>query len=183
MTEEASPLVGGLMAHDGHLKLAAVGAWITAGTWFADILLYYFGRWRGDWLRDRWPKVRAFMLRVFAVVRRHPWRCSLAVRWAYGLRLTLPLACGAARVPFWLYAVGSFISAATWAYLFTFAGWGFGEAALRILGHVRRYEVKIALGIIVAVVIAFYLMRKRHVSEEVVDALERERKKKRAARR
>lgn len=182
MTEEASPLVGGLMAHDGHLKLVAVGAWITAGTWIADILLYYLGRWRGDWLRDRWPKLRAFMLRVFAVVRRHPWRCSLAVRWAYGLRLTLPLACGAARVPFWLYAVGSFISAATWAYLFTFAGWGFGEAALRILGHVRRYEVKIALGIIVAVVIAFYLMRKRHVGEEVVDALERERKKKRAKR-
>ena len=183
MTEEASPLVGGLMAHDGHLKLVAVGAWITAGTWIADILLYYLGRWRGDWLRDRWPKLRAFMLRVFAVVRRHPWRCSLAVRWAYGLRLTLPLACGAARVPFWLYAVGSFISAATWSYLFTFAGWGFGEAALRLLGHVRRYEVKIALGIIVAVVIAFYLMRKRHVGEEVVDALERERKKKRTTRR
>lgn len=183
MTEEASPLVGGLMAHDGHLKLAAVGAWITAGTWVADILLYYLGRWRGDWLRDRWPKLRAFMLRVFAVVRRHPWRCSLAVRWAYGLRLTLPLACGAARVPFWLYAVGSFISAATWAYLFTFAGWGFGEAALRILGHVRRYEVKIALGIIAAVVIAFYLMRKRRVGEEVVDALERERTKKRRSRR
>ena len=52
MTEEASPLVGGLMAHDGHLKLAAVGAWITAGTWIADILLYYLGRWRGDWLRE-----------------------------------------------------------------------------------------------------------------------------------
>ena len=54
---------------------------------------------------------------------------------------------------------------------------------MRLLGHVRRYEVKIALGIIVAVVIAFYLMRKRHVGEEVVDALERERKKKRATRR
>jgi membrane protein DedA with SNARE-associated domain len=175
ITEEAAPLVGGLMAHDGHLRLVAVGAWITAGTWAADILLYYLGRWRGDWVRDRWPKLRAFMLRVLTVVRRHPWRCSLAVRYAYGLRLTLPLACGAARVPFWLYLIGSGISALTWAYLFTFVGWGFGEAALRILGHVRRYEVRIALGIIVAVIIAFYLMRRRHVGEEVVDALERER--------
>ena len=57
------------------------------------------------------------------------------------------------------------------------SGWGFGEAALRLLGHVRRYEVKIALGIIVAVVIAFYFMRKRDVGGEVVDALERERRK------
>jgi membrane protein DedA with SNARE-associated domain len=176
VTEEATPLVGGLMAHDGHLKLMLVGAWITAGAWLADILLYYLGRWRADWIRERWPTLRTFMLRVFRVVRRHPWRCSLAVRWAYGLRLTLPLACGAARVPLWLYVIGSGISAATWAYLFTFVGWGFGEAALRLLGHVRRYEVKIALGIVVAVIIAFYLMRKRHVGEEVVDALERERR-------
>ena len=175
VTEEAAPLVGGLMAHDGHLRLVTVGAATTAGTWAADILLYYLGRWRGDWVRDRWPKLREFMLRVLSVVRRHPWRCSLSVRYAYGLRLTLPLACGAARVPFWLYLIGSGISALTWAYLFTFIGWGFGEAALRILGHVRRYEVKIALGIIVAVIVAFYLMRRRHVGDEVVDALERER--------
>jgi len=176
VTEEAAPLVGGLMAHDGHLRLAAVGLWIMAGTWVADILLYYLGRWRGDWVKNRWPKLREFMLRVLTVVRRHPWRCSLAVRWAYGLRLTLPLACGAARVPFWLYAIGGAISAATWAFAFTLIGWGFGEAALRIMGHVRRYEVRIALGIVVAVVLAFYFMRKRHVGDEVVDALERERR-------
>ena len=83
---------------------------------------------------------------------------------------------GGARVPFWLYVIESGISAASWAFLFTFAGWGFAEAALRILGHVRRYEVKIALGIIVAVVIAFYAIRKRRVGDEVVDALERTRK-------
>lgn len=165
------------MAHDGHLKLIVVGAWITAGTWIADILLYYLGRWRVEWIRERWPRLRALLLRVFRVVRRHPWRCALAVRWAYGLRLTLPLACGAARVPLWLYVIGSGVSAASWAFVFTFLGWGFGEAALQLLGHVRRYEVKIALGLVVAVVIAFYMMRKRHVREEVVDALERERKR------
>lgn len=174
--EEASPLVGGLMAHDGHLRLTSVGLWISAGTWVADILLYYLGRWRSDWVRERWPKLRAFMLRVFTVVRRHPWRCSVAVRWAYGLRLTLPIACGAARVPIWLYAIGSGISALTWSFAFTFLGWGFGEAALRLLGHVRRYEVRITIGIILAVVLAFFLMRRRRVGEEVVDALERERR-------
>jgi membrane protein DedA with SNARE-associated domain len=182
VTEEASPLVGGLMAHDGHLRFVSVALWITAGTWIADVLLYYLGRWRGDWVRDRWPKLRAFMLRVFTVVRRHPWRCSLAVRWAYGLRLTLPLACGAARVPIWLYVIGSGISAATWSFGFTLLGWGFGEAALRLLGHVRRYEVRIAIGIIVAVGIAFYLIRRRRVGEDVVDALERDRKVRRRAR-
>jgi membrane protein DedA with SNARE-associated domain len=164
------------MAHDGHLKLVAVGAWITVGTWVADILLYYLGRWRGDWVRHRWPKLREFMLRVFTVVRRHPWRCSLAVRWAYGLRLTLPLACGAARVTFWQYALGSAISAISWAYIFTLLGWGFGESAKRVLGHVKRYELPLSLLIVMLVIVVLYSMRRRRVGEEVVEALERERK-------
>ncbi|HKO15190.1 MAG TPA: DedA family protein [Gemmatimonadaceae bacterium] len=160
------------MAHNGHLSFVAVGLCITAGTWSADILLYYLGRWRGDWVRRRWPKLRAFMLRVFRVVRRHPWRSSMSVRFAYGLRLTLPLACGAARVPFLIYLIGSGISAVAWAFLFTLAGWGFGEASLRILGHMRRYEVKIALLIVVVVIAGLWLLRQRHVEEEVVHALQ-----------
>ena len=173
ITEEAAPLVGGLMAHNGHLSLVVVGIAITIGTWAADILLYYLGRWRGEWVRNRWPKLRTFILRVFKLVRRHPWRCALSVRFAYGLRLTMPLACGAARVPFLLYFVGSGISAVAWAFLFTFAGWGFGEASLRVLGHMRRYEVRISLLIVIVVAIAFWLLRRRHVAEEVVHALER----------
>ena len=174
VTEEATPLVGGLMAHNGHLSLAAVGAWISAGTWTAHILLYFLGRWRGDWVRDRWPRVRSFMIRVLSVVRRHPWRCSLAVRFAFGLRLTLPVACGAARVPLWLYVVGSGISAVAWSYLFTFLGWGFGEASLRLVGHMRRYELPIAVVLVGIVVLVLYLMRKQHVEEDVVGALNRE---------
>jgi membrane protein DedA with SNARE-associated domain len=171
ITEEAAALVGGLMAHNGHLSLPAVIAWMTAGTWVADILLYYLGRWRGHWLRAKWPKLRTFMLQIFRVVRRHPWRASLAVRFAYGLRLTLPLACGAARIPVWLYVIGSGISAVTWATLFTLVGWGFGEASLRVLGHVRRYEIHIALLLVLAVILALVLMRRRHVEQEVVHAL------------
>ena len=45
-----------------------------------------------------------------------------------------------------------------------------------LVGHVRRYEVRIAIGIIVAVALVLYLMRRRRVGEEVVDALERERR-------
>lgn len=164
------------MAHNGHLSLFAVGAWVTAGTWTAHVLLYFLGRWRGDWVRQRWPKLRVFMLRVFRVVRRHPWRCSLAVRFAFGLRLTLPIACGAARVPLWLYVVGSGISAIAWSYLFTVVGWGFGEASLRILGHMRSYEAKIAFSLVIIVILALYFMRRRRVQDEVVDALDRERR-------
>jgi len=171
ITEEATPLIGGLAAHNRHLRLEAVGMWVAGGTWLAGIGLYYFGRWRGDWARRRWPNVRRFMLRAFKIVRRHPWRSSLAVRWAYGLRLTLPIACGAARVPLAIYLIGSAVSCLTWSFIFTLLGWGFGRTALIVLGHVRRYENFLIAAIVIALAVAFWVMRKRHVEDEVVEVL------------
>jgi len=171
ITEEATPLIGGLAAHNRNLRLSAVGMWVAGGTWLAGIGLYYFGRWRGDWARRRWPNVRRIMLRAFKVVRRHPWRSALAVRWAYGLRLTLPIACGAARLPLPIYLIGSAVSCLTWSFLFTLLGWAFGRTTLIVLGHVRRYENYLVLAIFAAVALAFWLVRKKHVEDEVVDVL------------
>lgn len=171
ITEEATPLIGGLAAHDGRLHLMLVIAWVTGGTWVADFGLYYVGRWRGDWARKRWPRLRTFMYRTLRIVRRHPWRSSSAVRWAYGLRLTLPIACGAAKIPVLLYAIGSAISCFTWSVTFSLLGWGFGRATLRILGHVRRYEKFLVAAILIALLIVFWVMRKQHVEDEVVEVL------------
>jgi membrane protein DedA with SNARE-associated domain len=171
VTEEAAPLIGGLAAHDHYLRLSAVGLWVAGGTWVADLGLYYIGRWRGKWARNRWPRLRIWMLRTFRIVRRHPWRASVAVRFAYGLRLTLPIACGAARLPLWIYLIGSAVSCLVWAFFFTILGWGFGRTVLIFMGHVRRYENYLIGIIILAMAIAFWLMRKRHVEDEVVEVL------------
>jgi len=171
VTEEATPLIGGLAAHDNRLHITLVIACVSVGTWVADFGLYYFGRWRGDWARKRWPRLRTFMTRALRIVRRHPWRSSVAVRWAYGLRLTLPMACGAARIPVLLYAIGSAVSCVTWSVVFSLLGWGFGRATLRIVGHVRRYEKFLVAAILIGLLIVFWVMRKRHVEDEVVEVL------------
>jgi membrane protein DedA with SNARE-associated domain len=171
LAEEATPLIGGLAAHSRHLQVAAVGMWVAVGTWLAGLGLYYLGRVRGHWARKRWPRIRTVMLRAFKIVRRHPWRSSLAVRWAFGLRITLPIACGAARLPIAIYMVGSAISCLSWSYTFTLLGWSFGQTAMIVLGHVRRYEKYLIAVIIVAILVAFWFMRKRHVEDEVVEVL------------
>jgi membrane protein DedA with SNARE-associated domain len=171
ITEEATPLIGGLAAHDGRLHLSLVIMWVAGGTWAADLGLYYVGRWRGDWARQRWPGVRTFMVRALKIVRRHPWRSSCGVRWAYGLRVTLPIACGAARVPIPVYLIGSAVSCITWASIFSLLGWGFGRTTLIVLGHVRRYENFLVLAIILGLAVVFWIMRKRHVEDEVVEVL------------
>ena len=171
VTEEATPLIGGLAAESRNLNVIAVGLWVAAGTWLADLGLYYVGRLHGHWARRRWPRVRTFILRAFRIVRRHPWRSSLAVRWAFGLRITLPIACGAARLPLPIYMIGAAVSCLTWAFTFTLLGWAFGQTTMIVLGHVRRYENYLIAVILLAIVVAFLVMRRRHVEDEVVVVL------------
>jgi membrane protein DedA with SNARE-associated domain len=171
ITEEATPLIGGLAAQTRTLQITAVGLWIAGGTWVADLGLYYIGRLHGHWARKRWPRIRTVMLTAFKIVRRHPWRASVAVRWAFGLRLTLPIACGAARVPLFIYAVGSAISCLTWSFAFVWLGWAFGHTVLIVLGHVRRYEKYLIAVIVLVIFIAFRVMRRKHVEDEVVEVL------------
>jgi membrane protein DedA with SNARE-associated domain len=175
VTEEATPLIGGLMAHnrslDLNLRLSTVMFSVAAGTWLADLGLYYVGRWQGRWARQRWPHLREWMIRTFKIVRRHPWRASIAVRWAYGLRLTLPIACGAAHLPLPVYLIGSAISCASWAIVFTAIGWAFGETTLIILGHVRRYENYLVALIVLLLAVGFWIVRARHVQDEMVEVL------------
>ena len=171
VTEEATPLIGGLAAHDRYLRLSAVIFWVAGGTWVANLGFYWFGRWRGHWARRRWPQLRTLMLRTFKIVRRHPWRASLAIRYAYGLRLALPIACGAARLPLPIYIIGSAISCLSWSALFTMVGWAFGRTTLIVLGHVRRYENYLVAIIIILLAIVFWFMHKRHVEDEVVEVL------------
>jgi membrane protein DedA with SNARE-associated domain len=172
IAEEATPLIGGLAAQNRHLNVIAVGMCVSVGTWLAGLGLYYVGRWRGHWARRRWPRLRTVMLRAFRIVRRHPWRSSLAVRWAFGLRITLPIACGAARLPLAIYLIGTAISCLTWSFGFAFLGWAFGKTALLVLGSVRRYESYLIAAIVIFIIVMFWVMRRRHVEDEVVHVLE-----------
>lgn len=168
-TEEAAPLVGGVAAQQGHLGLVRVAIAITLGTSAAHIALYYLGRWRGKWVRRRWPKVGRYLTRALRFVRRYPWRSSLSVRYAYGLRLALPMACGAARVPIITYVIGSGISALTWSSLFTVIGWAFGRTAMQLLRHMERFEDVIVLAGVGAVGVAILLLTRRAARATAVD--------------
>lgn len=170
--EEASPLLGGLAAHDRNLRLLSVILAVALGTWLAGMLLYLFGRSRGRWLRKRWPRFRKLILRSVALVRRHPWRASLGVRFAYGLRLPLPIACGVARVPLLVYAVGSGISCIAWSLAFSMLGWGLGRTTETLIGHVRQWEPLIGVAVVSAMIMGFFVVRRRHVADRTAKVLD-----------
>jgi membrane protein DedA with SNARE-associated domain len=169
--EEANPILGGIAVRHGRAGLFGVIVAVALGTWVASLALYFVGRWRIDWVRARWPDKRRLLTGALTVVRRHPWRSSLAIRFAYGLRLPLPIACGAARLPFSLYAIASGISCWIWAAAFAYLGFAAGGAALRVLDFAHRLDVRLALLVVILSVVLFYMMRRRRIAERTARIL------------
>ena len=169
--EEANPIFGGIAARHGRAGMLGVVIAVTLGIWAASIALYYVGRWRIDWVRARWPHKHRLLDSALAIVQRHPWRASLAVRFAYGLRLPLPIACGAARLPIGLYAMATGISSLVWALLFAYLGLAFGRAAIAALHVAHSLEVQLALLALLLCVALFFIRRRRLMAERTARLL------------
>ena len=169
--EEANPIFGGIAARHGRLGLTGVIAAVAIGTWIPSIAFYFVGRWRVDWVRARWPDKQRLLDGALEIVRRHPWRASLAIRFAYGLRLPVPIACGAARLPLVLYVLASGISCWLWSALFVLLGWKAGGAALAFLGFTSRYDVRLGFIAIVLIATLFFMRRRRRIAQKTADVL------------
>ena len=169
--EEANPIFGGIAARHGRAGMLGVVVAVALGTWVASIALYYVGRWRIDWVRARFPEKHRVLDGALAIVQRHPWRASLAVRFAYGLRLPLPIACGAARLPIGLYTIASGISCWLWAVAFAYLGLAFGGAAIAVLRFTHQLEVRLAFAVLVLAIVLFFIMRRRFMAERTARVL------------
>jgi membrane protein DedA with SNARE-associated domain len=169
--EEANPILGGIAARHGRAELLAVISAVAIGTWIASLTLYFVGRWRIDWVRRRWPDKRRLLTGALTVVRRHPWRSALAIRFAYGLRLPLPIACGAAHLPLSLYVVASGISCWAWAGAFGYLGFTAGGAALELLHFAHRLDVRLGLVAVILSAVLFFITRRRRIGERTARLL------------
>jgi membrane protein DedA with SNARE-associated domain len=169
--EEANPIFGGIAARNGRLGVVAVTTAVAIGSWLPSIVLYFVGRWRVHWVRARWPDRQRLLDGALEIVRRHPWRASLAIRFAYGLRVPVPIACGAAHLPLPLYVIASGISCFAWSALFVFLGWKAGAAALALLGFTTRSDVRLAFIAIVLAAFLFFMRRRRRIAERTAHVL------------
>ena len=171
LTEEVAAILGGFAAHEGHLGFARVVIACAVGTWLPAVGLYALGRWRGRWVRRRFPGVRRYLTPLLVYVRRSPWQSVFAVRFAFGIRIVLPVACGAARLRMPTYLIGTAFAAILWSWTFTFIGWLFGQSAVLVMGHLRRYEDVAAALIVLGVLLVFLLIVRRRRARRIAQAL------------
>jgi membrane protein DedA with SNARE-associated domain len=162
VTEELGPIFGGIAAHEGELQVARVIVAITLGGWLAGALLYVLGRLKWEAIRRRFPRARATGTVALRVVRNNQVKASFFTRFAFGLRIVLPMACGAANVPLYIYLPTSLLGSALWTVIFTGVGYAAGEAAVQAMGHIGRAgEVVGAIAVTTAVIAFFKWDRRR----------------------
>src|SRR5579859_4848639 len=157
--EEFAPLAGALAAHHGHGEIWLVGAACAVGSWLHGVALYFVGR------RGRSILQRPAFARPIEKLRRHRVTALLGIRFAYGLRLTLPVACGAADIGFGAFALYTALSSIAWAALFTSVGWYLGEFLITQIRHFRRYEIRAGL-VLLAIGGVVWALRYRRASLE-----------------
>ena len=96
-----------------------------------------------------------------------------ARRFAYGLRIPLPIACGVAHVPVWLFSTATAISCFVWSAVFTVFGFWLGQFAEEVVGEVRRYVPMIGTALVVLMFVGAWWMRRRHIEEKTKRVLDR----------
>ena len=152
-------VIGGFLAHRGHLELRWVIVSAFAGSLFGDQLYYYIGRIKGIGFLERRPRWNAASGRVLAMLRRHQIALILGFRFMYGLRTVTPFLIGAAGVPPLRYAMLNAIGAAIWAIAVGVAGYMLGHALELLLDEVKRYEYWV-LACIAGAGALFWLVRR-----------------------
>jgi membrane protein DedA with SNARE-associated domain len=151
--EEFAPLAGALAAHHGHGEIWLVGVACAVGSWLHGVVLFHLGR------TGRTILQRSALERQLKLVREHPVKAMLGTRFLYGIRLTLPVACGAAGLGFGRFAFWTAIAALAWAGLFAAIGWIAGEAAIRLMYDLRHFEIPLGVALLAAGVV-FWLWRR-----------------------
>jgi len=151
---ESILMLGGYFAHRGYLDLGPVIAVAFAGAVCGDQLFFYIGRHHAKGLLARFPKLRDKVNVALHRVEAHQVKVVLGMRFLWGLRIALPVSLGltnmGARRFLWL----NLISAAVWSIVFSCAGYGAGRLISRLAAELHRYEIWIAVGLLLVAVIA-----------------------------
>jgi len=145
---EAFLAAASLLVHRGYFRLPLVIVVAVAGNTAADLLYYFAGRARGrEWLERRYggnPHYR----RLVAGMERHGRWLLLGSRFAYGLRILIPAACGALGMSRRTFVPLVILAGVLWATPTALVAFYAGRAIESVLVDLRHYEVLMAAAVV-----------------------------------
>ncbi|MGH7788107.1 MAG: DedA family protein [Candidatus Binatia bacterium] len=141
-------VLAGFLAHRGLLWLPGVMLAAFVGSLASDQLFFYLGRRHGAAMLAKRPQWQPAAERVRRLLARYNVALTLSFRFLYGLRNVTPVVLGMSDISTARFVVLNAIGAALWAVAVAALGWFVGSAAKQLLGHLERYEARVAAAII-----------------------------------
>ena len=161
---EAVLLAAAFLAQRGFFRLPVLMAVAVAANALADQVYFRVARSRGRaWLERRFGRSAGYQRLIRVAGHRGGW-LLVASRFAYGLRIAIPAACGAIGMDVVSFTLLDFLAGVLWAVPMGALGYFAGGALDPLLAGVRRYEVAAALFLVVGLAA---LLGWRHVRRVV----------------
>ena len=156
-------LLGAYAVHQGYLQMPLVIGFGAAAAFVSDQFYFFLGRRRGDSIARRYPRIHDRLDRVRGFVERYPVAIVMGMRFAWGLRIVLPIALGmGGRMRASVYVPLSAVASVLWATIVCFFGVAVSEFARRIIGNLRHHEHGIVITAVLAgLVVALWQLRLR----------------------
>jgi phosphatidylglycerol lysyltransferase len=158
---EAVLLAAGILASRGFLRLPVVIAVAVSANSLADQVYFRLARLRGrDWLFRRFGRHPRFRW-LMGLLGRGGGVALVASRFAFGLRIAIPAACGALGMGVRAFTLLDLLAGVVWAVPIAALGFWAGGATEPLLDGVRRYEEGVALALFVSIAVLLALRHAR----------------------
>jgi membrane protein DedA with SNARE-associated domain len=178
---ETFVIFAGLAAQRGYLGMFELIVAVGLGSLVGDQICFWLGRWKGNHLLERFPKLKKGADVAIMWLERHVVGFILSYRFMYGVRNVSSIVLGMSHITWQKFALWNTIAAFVWAVAFANLGYAFGD----LVEHIPEGEDKLATivqQVTIAVVGVFALvlgsrilinyLQKRHTSKVVAEKSE-----------
>jgi membrane protein DedA with SNARE-associated domain len=144
---EVALLTAGFLAHQQLLSLPCVILTAFLGTMISEQGIFFVGRFYGQRILKRYPKLRAKADIAFRFLHKYDTFFIFTFRFIYGIRNISPLAIGTAGISPKKFSSLNVPAAIIWAVSIAGAGYIFANVIQRVIDNFGRYQKMILLGI------------------------------------
>ena len=153
---EIALILGGILAHEGHINLA-LGIFVAGlGAFCGDQFYFYIGRYNRTYIGKKLAKQRRKFAIAHLLLKKLGWPIIFLQRYMYGFRVIIPMSIGLTRYSAKKFAFINLISAWCWAALTMILAWYFGEQIWKCISWAEEHWY-IAIPIVLCFILAIYL--------------------------
>jgi membrane protein DedA with SNARE-associated domain len=173
---ESCLIAAGFLAKSGYLNLNLVMLVALAGTYAADVTIYFLGRKKGEGIISRFPLAKTYFPKVKRLFDRYGIWAIFITRYMYGLRLAAAGFMGLTKMRKRRYLPFNLLSCTIWAFVISNLGYIFGASLEALIGQIKHYE-KIAGALIIIIGVGIWLARRTYVKRKTKRANRSQREK------